>query len=65
MKLEIEGTAVYDAHLQCEVLLVAPVMDVLGDNPSASEVMSHMGSSANKFCRMCMVRCVCMCVCMH
>ena len=62
MKLETEGI---DAHIQCEVLLVAPVMAVLGDNPRASEVVSHMGSSANKFCRMCGVRCVCVCVCMH
>ena len=59
VKLETEGIAVYDAHLQCEVLLIAPVMAILGDNPRASEVVCHMGSSANKFCRMCMVRCMC------
>ena len=55
MKLGTEGIVVYDAHLQRELLLVAPVEAVLGGNPRASEVMSLMGSSANKFCRMCMV----------
>ena len=62
VRLETEGIAVYDAHLECEVLLIAPVLAILGDNPRALEVVSHMGSSANKFCRMCMVRWVCMCV---
>lgn len=53
--LESNGIAAYDACLDCEVLLVAPVICVLADNPRHSEVMNHLGSSANKYCRMCMV----------
>lgn len=56
VKLETEGVSVYDAHLQCEVLLIAPVIVVICDNPRASELTSHLGSSAKHYCRMCMVR---------
>ena len=55
LKLESEGIVVYDAHLKTNVLLLAPVIAVIGDNYRASEVVSQMGSSANRFCRMCMV----------
>lgn len=36
--LESEGVAVYDAYLDCEVLLIAPV---ICDNPRAAEITSH------------------------
>ncbi len=49
------GVPAYDAFLQKEVLVVAPVLALLGDNPRHSEVLSHSGGSANKYCRMCMV----------
>ena len=53
--LETEGIPVYDAHLECEVLLIASVIAVICDNPRASELTSHMGSTARHFCRICMV----------
>ncbi len=50
-----EGVVMYDALLKTNVLVRAPVILIIGDNPRASEILSHMGSTANKFCRMCMV----------
>ena len=57
-ELEI-GVHCYCAKLQRTVLLQAPVILLLGDNPMHSELLNHMGSSARKFCRMCMVREIC------
>ncbi len=53
MELESNGIIAYDGFLDCDMLLVAPVMAVLADNPRHSEIMSH--SSSKKYCRMCMV----------
>lgn len=53
--LESNGIGVYDAHLEREVLLIAPVICILADNPRHSELMNHLGSSAKKYCRICMV----------
>ena len=53
--LETTGLTTFDAHLQQEVLVIAPVILGMHDNPRASEVVNHMGSAANLFCRMCMV----------
>ncbi len=55
-KLE-EGIIMFDASMKKDVLVVAPVMAVLADNPRHSEVINHLGGSANLFCRMCMVSC--------
>lgn len=55
LTLENKGITVFDAALKCEVLLVAPVMGILADNPRHSEIMSHSGPSAKKYCRICMV----------
>ncbi len=52
---EIEGMEAYDAHLRRPVLVVAPVLCAICDNPRASEVVNHMGGAALKFCRMCTV----------
>ncbi len=55
--LETEGVEVYDAHLRRTVLVVAPVLCAICDNPRASEIANHLkGASALKFCRMCTVR---------
>ena len=54
--LEREGTEVYDAHLQCNFLVVARVLCAICDNPSASEMVNHMKGAAIKFCRICNVR---------
>ncbi len=54
--LELEkGLRMYDAVLGQMVLVVAPVLLIIADNPMASELCSHQGSSANKYCRMCLV----------
>lgn len=55
LNLEQQGIFVFDAALQCEVLMVAPVLCILADNPRHSEIASHAGSSANRFCRICVV----------
>ena len=55
MELETTGRVMYDAHLKANVLVIAPILLVISDNHRASEIVSHMGSTANKFCRMCMV----------
>lgn len=51
-----EGVIMYDAYLQREVLVVAPVLCILADNSRSSELLNHMGSTANKYCRLCQVR---------
>ena len=53
--LENQGMFVFDGALQCEILLVAPLLCILADNPRHSEIMNHAGVTANKFCRICMV----------
>ncbi len=40
-----EGVVMYDAHLKTNVLVRAPVILIIGDNPRASEILSHMGST--------------------
>ncbi len=46
LKLENGGVVTYDAYLQQEVL---------ADNPRASELCNHQGSSARLYCRICKV----------
>ena len=54
--LELEkGVKMFDAYLEQDVYVVAPVMSVLADNPRASELLNHQGGSANLYCRMCPV----------
>ena len=45
----------YDALLQQQVLVVAPVMLIIADNPMSSELCNHQGNTARKFCRICLV----------
>ena len=54
--LELEGLEAFDSYLQQTVLVIAPLLCVLCDNPRASELLNHLGGSARKYCRMCMVR---------
>eukprot|EP00731_Ephydatia_muelleri_P013950 Em0007g1260a len=53
--LETDGVVVFDALNQEEVLVVAPVLCIVCDNPMASKNCNHLGSSALKYCRLCMV----------
>ena len=43
----------YDASTRGNVFVQCPVLCVVCDNPRASEVSHHLGSSANLFCRKC------------
>ena len=54
--LEQEGVAVYDGFLQQMVHVIAPLICIVCDNPRASELLNHLGSSAIKYCCICMVR---------
>lgn len=54
--LELEnGVEMFDAMLGTDVIVIAPLICFLCDNPRASEICSHLGSSAHKFCRICEV----------
>ena len=55
VRLEQEGVVVYDALYKEMVLVIAPLMCIVCDNPRASELLNHLGSSAIKYCRICMV----------
>ena len=57
-ELEERGINAYDAALQENVLVVAPVICFICDNPRHSEIMNHLGPSATMYCRICMV-CAC------
>lgn len=59
-RLEMDGFKTFDAFLEKEILVVAPVMCFIGDNPRASEIMNHLGPTSKKFCRICMVGFNCM-----
>ncbi|KAL5493197.1 hypothetical protein EMCRGX_G014341 [Ephydatia muelleri] len=54
VRLEQEGVVVYDALYKEMVLVIAPLMCIVCDNPRASELLNHLGSSAIKYCRICM-----------
>ena len=49
------GMVMYDAFYGQDVLVVAPVLMGIADNPRASDFTNHSGTSANKFCRICQV----------
>ena len=53
--LENEGVDMFDAYSNENVLVVAPLLLVICDNPRASELLNHLGSSANLYCRVCEV----------
>ena len=55
LELEHKGLVMYDAYLEEEVLVIAPVICVLADNPRASDITNHIGSSGVKYCRICEV----------
>ena len=53
--LENEGIIAYDAFLQRNVIVVAPILNIICDNPRGAEVCSHLGATTSKYCRICMV----------
>ena len=50
------GVHMFDALLCCEVLVYAPVLACICDNPRASEIIGHLRGNPNAFCRLCLVR---------
>ena len=55
LKLE-NGVCMFDALSGKKVLVLAPVIFIMADNPMCSDLCNHQGSTANKFCRVCMVK---------
>ena len=54
--LETEGVVVFDSLYQEEVLVVAPLLCIVCDNPMASQLCNLLvGGTAIMFCRICMV----------
>lgn len=49
------GIIIYDDFLKHDIYLLAPVICILADNARASELLNHLGATATKYCRMCMV----------
>ena len=49
------GVDMYDALLCCEVVVYAPVLACICDNPRASEIVGHLRGNPNAFCRLCLV----------
>ena len=51
-----DGIEAFDAYLQEDIIVYAPILCVIGDNPRSSLLASHLISArANQFCRMCKV----------
>ena len=50
-----EGILMFDALFNTNVIVIAPVICFLCDNPHAAEICNHLGSSTHMFCRICMV----------
>ncbi len=48
LELEQNGIEAYDAMLKLNVLVVAPVICILADNPRASELLNHLGPSSRR-----------------
>lgn len=53
--LEMEGVEACDAHFNEIGLVVAPLLCIICNNPRAAELLNHLGSTAKKYCRFCMV----------
>ena len=55
LHLETLGIDLFDTHLNQEIHVIAPLLLCICDNPRASELLNHRGSTARKPCRMCLV----------
>ena len=49
-----KGVIMYDSFLQDDILVVAPVLCIICDNPRTSEITNNLGPGSRLFCRMCM-----------
>ena len=50
-----QGMEVFDEKMQECVLVVAPVLAIMCNNPRASQIVGHMTGRPSKFCRVCLV----------
>ena len=50
-----DGMVMFDTLWNQEVLVLAPVLACLCDNPRASEIVGHLRGNPNSFCRQCLV----------
>lgn len=53
-----DGIVMFDALWNQDVLVIAPVLACLCDNPRASEIVGHLRGNPNSFCRHCLVSCI-------
>ena len=51
-----KGIVMYDSYMKQNALVLAPVICFICDNVRASELVNHMGHTANRFCRICQVK---------
>ncbi|KAI9327614.1 hypothetical protein BDR26DRAFT_952563 [Obelidium mucronatum] len=49
------GVCAYDAELCEEVLVIGEILQVVGDNPALSSIVSHLGHTSVQPCRMCSI----------
>jgi len=50
-----QGVEVFDEKTQESVVVVAPVLAIMCDNPRASQIVGHMTGNPSKLCRVCLV----------
>ena len=50
-QLELDGIMVYDSYCKETVLVIAPLLCIICDNPRATQLLNHFGGSAKKFCQ--------------
>ncbi|KAJ3382866.1 hypothetical protein HDU80_001440 [Chytriomyces hyalinus] len=51
-----DGIVVYDVTLEEDVVVIGCILQILGDNPAQSIIVSHSGLASSKPCRICDVQ---------
>ena len=55
LKILEDGIIVYDAYLCCKVIVVAPIICILCENPMGAMICSHLGANTHLFYQICTV----------
>ena len=55
LKILEDGIIVYDAYFSSKVIVVAPIICILCDNPMGAMICSHLGANTHLFYRICTV----------
>jgi hypothetical protein len=55
LDLEHEGVEAYDAFLRRNIIVLAPVIILMADNPMASVFCNHLTGQPKHYCRKCLV----------